>query len=221
MRINRFVASALGISRRAADALILAKEVQRNNKTAQPSDQVVTGDIVMHAGKVLSLPNDARLLIMLNKPVGYICSHKQQGSTPTIYSLLPPEYRRLNTVGRLDKDSSGLLLLTDDGDLLFELTHPKFIKDKVYEVALDKPLDSVARQSITKGVALGDGLSALQLSQHGSATHWRVTMHEGRNRQIRRTFHAVGAEVIGLHRTHFGDYTLPATLEFGKYTKIL
>lgn len=221
MRINRYVATALSISRRAADEIIAAKEIQLNGRTALLGDQVDTGDIVSRAGSPLHIPENARTLIMLHKPIGYICSHKQQGSTPTIFSLLPPEYRHLNTVGRLDKDTSGLLLLTDDGDQLYELTHPKFIKDKVYEVVLDKPLTSTARAAISAGVQLDDGVSALHLSQLGDAMHWRVTMHEGRNRQIRRTFEAVHTTVIGLHRTHFGDYELPAKLELGKYTKIL
>lgn len=208
MRINRFVANALQISRRAADALITAKEVQYNGRTALPADQVSESDVVSRAGIQLTHATNEPIVIMLHKPVGYICSHKQQGSTPTIFSLLPPEYRTLNPVGRLDKDSSGILLLTNDGEMLYELTHPKFIKDKVYEVTLLQPLSAEAQKKVQQGVNLEDGISALQLQMLTNDRHWRVTMHEGRNRQIRRTFKAVDREVVGLHRIQFGDFTL-------------
>jgi 23S rRNA pseudouridine2605 synthase len=154
---------------------------------------------------------------MLNKPVGYVCSRNGQGSK-TVYDLLPPEYQQLKTVGRLDKDSSGLLLLTNDGQLAQELTHPSQQKRKVYEVTLDKPLQPLHRQMISDhGVSLEDGPSKLELErQHdGDDTKWIVTMHEGRNRQIRRTFAALGYEVIQLHRTKFGNYQL-GTLQKGK-----
>jgi pseudouridine synthase len=147
---------------------------------------------------------------MFNKPRGVVVSRNGQGSR-TIYDLLPPEYQRLNSVGRLDKDSSGLLLLTNDGTLAHEFTHPSRHKNKVYEVTLDKPLQPLHRQMISDhGLQLADGPSKLQLDRQndGNDMGWIVTMHEGRNRQIRRTFAALGYTVNTLHRTYFGPYTL-------------
>ena len=146
----------------------------------------------------------------MNKPEGYVCSRRQQGDTPTIYSLLPPEYQHLKTVGRLDKNSSGLILLTNNGDLAHKLTHPSFIKVKKYEVTLDKPLEPLHHQMIADiGVDLPDGKSrfALERLRDGDDRNWLVTMHEGRNRQIRRTFGALGYDVVRLYRATFGPFT--------------
>ncbi|HVI60827.1 MAG TPA: pseudouridine synthase, partial [Candidatus Saccharimonadales bacterium] len=107
---------------------------------------------------------------------------------------------------RLDKDSSGLLLLTDDGELANQLTHPRYGKAKEYEVELDKPLAAADQAAIKAGLELDDGPSKLVLK--GEGRHWQVTMTEGRNRQIRRTFAARGYTVTKLHRTAFGDYQL-------------
>lgn len=212
MRINQFVARASGASRRAADEFVASGRVSVNGQTASAGQQVSASDTVELDGKVLAV--DASVTIMLNKPVGYVCSRNGQGAS-TIYDLLPPEFHNLKPVGRLDKDSSGLLLLTSDGQLALELTHPKFLKEKVYQLELNKPLDASDKTKIEQGITLEDGLSKLALA--GSAKSWTVTMGEGRNRQIRRTFAALGYEVIKLHRTKFGEYTL-GLLESGSYS---
>lgn len=209
MRINVFVAKATGLSRRAADQAVAAGRVEVNGKLCGAGRQVQPNDAVTLDGKTLGLPQ-AATTIMLNKPAGYVCSRNGQGSQ-TIYSLLPKELHALKPVGRLDKDSSGLLMLTDDGALAQQLTHPSFQKAKVYEVHLDKPLAALHRQMIADvGIALADGSSrfALERLQEGNDTAWCITMREGRNRQIRRTFAALGYSVRGLHRTHFGPYAL-------------
>lgn len=147
---------------------------------------------------------------MFNKPPGYVVGRDGQGSE-TIYDLLPPEYQQLNPIGRLDKYSSGLLLLSNDGQLAQELTHPSKQKIKVYEILLDKPLQALHRQMISDhGITLEDGVSKLLLERQkeGDDIAWIVTMHEGRNRQIRRTFESLGYRVTHLHRTQFGDYFL-------------
>lgn len=148
--------------------------------------------------------------ILFNKPVGYVCSRKAQGDNPTIYDLLPKEFAPLKPVGRLDKDSSGVLLLTNDGDFAHSMTHPSFRKIKIYEVTLDSPLEPLHQQMISDyGVEIGDGASKLSLERRNDErTEWTVTMSEGRNRQIRRTFAALGYEVTKLHRTTFGPYEL-------------
>ena len=213
MRLNKFVAQATGMGRRAADATIQAGRIQVNGAPAQIGQEIADNDTVSLDGQRLA-PLRQTATIMLNKPTGYVVSRKGQGSK-TIYDLLPAEYQHLKPIGRLDKDSSGLLLLTNDGALANELTHPSRQKVKVYEVALDKPLAPLHQQMITDyGVLLDDGPSKFQLEAMDvkSREKWRVIMHEGRNRQIRRTFKSLGYEVATLHRVQFGPYHLGTLL---------
>lgn len=220
MRLNKFLAHHIGISRREADEAIAAGKVQVNASVAQLGTQITQGDRIIFNGRSMTVAEAAHTTIVLHKPVGYVCSRRRQGDTPTIYELLPEEYQMLKPVGRLDKDSSGILLLTSDGDLAHQLTHPKFQKVKKYNVTLDAPLSPLHRQMINDiGVVLPDGPSRLTLERlrDNDDTVWLVTMHEGRNRQIRRTFAALGYQVLALHRFQFGAYILD-DLETGKYT---
>lgn len=209
MRINKFVALATGLSRRKADELIARGEVTVNDRPPEQGQDVTATDVVRLGKRVIEAPVSTTT-ILFNKPVGYVVSRDGQGSQ-TIYDILPPEYGNLKPVGRLDKYSSGLLLLTNDGNLANELTHPSSQKQKIYEVTIGAPLEPLHRQMISDhGIQLEDGLSKLQLERmkDGNETVWRVTMHEGRNRQIRRTFNALGYRVTKLHRTHFGPHDL-------------
>lgn len=206
MRINKYIAAGTALSRRAADTAITHGRVMINGKPAEQGSSVEPDDVVL-LDNIRVEPTSETTTIIFNKPVGYVCSRDGQGSA-TIYDILPPEYRRLNPVGRLDKDSSGLLLLTNDGALAQELTHPKYQKAKVYEVVLNKPLEPLHQQMISDmGVQLEDGRSQFLISQiERGNTEYEVTLHEGRNRQIRRTFAALGYNVTRLHRTQFGPY---------------
>ena len=210
IRINKFLALHTGISRREADDAVAQGRVLIGGATAEMGSRVSPGDTVTLDGRVVSVKT-AYTYLLLNKPVDYICSRRRQGDTPTIYELLPEQYRDLKPVGRLDKESSGLLLLTDDGDFAHRMTHPSFHKTKTYEVTISKDLEPLHRQMISDiGVTLEDGVSKLQLERliEGDEKHWIVRMHEGRNRQIRRTFGGLGYAVKALHRTHFGNYSL-------------
>lgn len=218
-RLNKFLAHTTGISRREADMLIEQGRVSVNGRPAELGAQLSEHDLLAVDGKPVSTQPTSYTYLLFNKPVGYVCSRRAQGDHPTIYELLPAKYHSLKPVGRLDRDSSGLLLLTDDGDFAFRMTHPSFHKNKTYEVLLDKPLEPLHRQMISDyGVDLEDGKSQLQLERlyEGSEREWKVLMHEGRNRQIRRTFAALGYTVTRLHRTHFGNYALDS-LRPGKY----
>lgn len=213
MRINVFLASATGLSRRGADAAVAAGKVRVNGHIAQQGQQVEPHDEIRLANVIVTLANHHHT-IMLNKPVGYVCSRAGQGSK-TVYDLLPPAYHRLKTVGRLDKNSSGLLLLTDDGQLAHELTHPSRQKEKVYHVTLDREITKADLKIIGQGVLLEDGLSKLTVKVIESVSY-EIRMHEGRNRQIRRTFTSLGYHVQKLHRTAFGSYSL-GLLATGEY----
>jgi 23S rRNA pseudouridine2605 synthase len=220
MRLNKYIAQATGISRRAADEAIRQNRVTVNGEAPSSGQQVEDGDSVTLDGLAITTPVNT-ITIMLNKPAGYVCSRDGQGSR-TVYDLLPPEYHALKTVGRLDKDSGGLILLTNDGQLAHELTHPSFVKTKVYEVVIDKPLQPLHRQMISDhGVSLEDGLSKFEVERlrDGDDTVWRVRMHEGRNRQIRRTFAALGYTVTRLHRIQFGSYSL-GDLQSGQFKPV-
>lgn len=209
-RLNKFLALQLGISRREADDLISTNTVTINGEPANLGIKVSTADKIAIAGKTLRTTPTAKTYLLLNKPVGYVCSRRQQGRAQTIYALLPPHLHHLKPVGRLDKDSSGLILLTNDGDFAHQMTHPSFHKIKVYNIRLDTPLEPLHQQMISDfGINLEDGRSQLSLERlDDSRLNWRVTMSEGRNRQIRRTFAALGYAIARLHRTNFGPYAL-------------
>ncbi|HEY0965134.1 MAG TPA: pseudouridine synthase [Candidatus Saccharimonadales bacterium] len=209
-RINKLLALRLGIARREADELIAKKRVQVDGKPAALGQRIHDNSRVTVDGKPLET-STVLTYLALHKPAGYVCSRRRQGDTPTIYELLPERYHNLKLVGRLDKDSSGIILLTNDGDFAHQMTHPKFHKIKLYEVELDIPLQPLHRQMISDfGVILEDGKSQFQLERlHEGDDHaWRITMSEGRNRQIRRTFASLGYAVAKLHRTQFGPYRL-------------
>ncbi len=217
IRLNKFLAERLGVSRREADDLIAAGKVLINNKPAVLGAKIDKNDKVCYNDKIV--PFDMEFLYLaFNKPVGYVCSRRTQGEAPTLYELLPEDYQKLKTVGRLDKDSSGLILLTNDGDFAFQMTHPKFHKEKTYEVELDRPLEPLHQQMISDyGVMLDDGPSSFTVIHDNNI--YTVVLSEGRNRQIRRTFAALGYRVTKLHRIQFGKYQLSG-LKPGKYVII-
>ena len=214
MRINKYVAQGTGLSRRAADKAIQEGRVVVNSDSVSLGDEVIESDTVALDGKIIKIESETTT-IMLNKPFGYVCSRDGQGSQ-TIYDLLPEKYHKLKPVGRLDKDSSGLILLTNDGEFANQLMHPRYSKTKVYRVMLDKTLSPLHQQMISDhGIELSDGNSKLGLQKLDNDQEWQVTMSEGRNRQIRRTFEALGYNVTKLHRTQFGNYSL-GDLKLGK-----
>lgn len=218
MRLNKYLAEKTGISRRQADELISAGRVSILNNIAILGQQITPGDEVFVDGKLVENETEHKA-IMINKPTGFLSSRRSQGGDPTVYDLLPEQFKNLKTAGRLDKDSSGLMILSSDGDLIQQLTHPRFGKTKIYEVELDKPLEPLHQQMINDfGIDLPDGKSQMTLEKF-TPKRWRVTISEGRNRQIRRTFEAVGYKVTKLHRTNLGQYSLNS-LKSGEYKTI-
>ncbi len=182
-------------------------QVLVNGKAAILGEQPDSDAKITVSGKEIEKSTAAQY-IALNKPIGYVCSRKQQDEHPTVYSLLPPELQKLKTVGRLDRDSSGIILLTNDGDFAHSMTHPSFFKVKIYEVELDKPLQPLHQQMISDhGIHLEDGVSKF-IVEKLDGKGYKITMKEGRNRQIRRTFDSLGYTVTKLHRIQFGNYLL-------------
>lgn len=220
VRLNKFLAERLGLSRRQADDAIAAGMVLVNDEVARTGQKVDKNDRVCYNGRMVPV-EIGYIYLGLNKPEGYVCSRRRQGDFPTIYELLPKKYQDLKTVGRLDRDSSGLILLTNDGDFAFKMTHPSFRKTKIYEVELDRALEPLHQQEIADfGIEIGDGVSKLGLERMDEARkRWRVMMSEGRNRQIRRTFGALGYTVKKLHRVQFGKYRLEG-LKPGEFVEV-
>jgi 23S rRNA pseudouridine2605 synthase len=210
IRLNKYLALHMGFSRREADEYIERGYVKVNGIVVNLGARIAETDQVIVNGKPITAKTEFQYLA-LNKPAGYVCSRRSQGGLPTIYELLPPEYHHLKTVGRLDFNSSGLIILTNDGDFTYRLTHPKFAKTKIYKVRLDHDLEPLHQQMISDyGVQLEDGPSKMSLERLSDKDRidWQVTMSEGRNRQIRRTLASLGYEVKKLHRTNFGNYSI-------------
>lgn len=162
------------------------------------------------------------LCLMLHKPAGVTCSHKEAG--PLVYGLFPERWRRrdpqLSTVGRLDKDTSGLLLVTDDGTLLHRIIAPKANVAKRYRVTLDRPLRGDEEAALAAGTLMleGEERPLLPVGFEGEdATHCAVTLTEGRYHQVRRMFAALGNHVTALHRDRIGGLDLPGDLPPGGY----
>lgn len=208
-RLSKILALSLGVSRREADNLIEQGRVTVEGTTAELGARANDDATITVDGKPIGQTPSYRY-VAFNKPVGYVCSRRAQGDNPTIYDLLPNDMSVLKPVGRLDKDSSGLLVLSNDGDFAHSMTHPKFAKTKIYEVSISPHLEPLHQQMISDyGVEIGDGVSKLSLERSAdNRNDWTVTMKEGRNRQIRRTFAALGYEVTRLHRTTFGPFSL-------------
>jgi 23S rRNA pseudouridine2605 synthase len=219
MRINAYLARATNISRRKADVLLEASRVKIDGKVATIGSTVENGkSVVTLDNHKISLPT-SHITIMLNKPTGYVVSRRGQGAK-TIYDLLPTNLRQLKPIGRLDKNSSGLLLLTNDGQLIQTLSHPKNVKLKAYDVNLDRPLSEKDANAINAGIKLEDGLSRLKLlNVSQKRTKLNLIMSEGRNRQIRRTFAQLGYRVIALHRYEFAGHQLNS-LKTGKWRRL-
>jgi len=219
MRINKYVANATGLSRRTIDNLIKENKIKVNGSIALIGQEINDGDEVSVDEKKVR-PNKDYLSIILNKPVGFISSRDGQGQK-TVYELLPKDYATLKIVGRLDKNSSGLILLTNNGVLAYKLTHPKFKKVKKYFVEIDKPLTKEHEQKIINSKVILDGMpSNMYLSPKDSSGQlWLIEMHEGRNRQIRRTFEQLNYRVLALKRIQFDKYKLD-NLKEGQYIKV-
>ena len=212
MRINKYLAESGICSRRAADKLILDGVVKKNGKTCAIGEDVdVIADKITVDGKPVGIAKNFEYYIM-NKPKGYVCTVKVDKDRKTVMELLPKNITRVFPVGRLDYDSEGLLLFTNDGDLAYKLTHPKNEVPKTYLVKTEKPVTDKALAALRSGVVI-DGVktkkcnvSLIETTKKGSRLN--ITITEGRNRQIRKMFEAVDNSVDFLKRIKIGDLRL-------------
>jgi pseudouridine synthase len=208
MRLNKFLADHTDLSRRSADTAISNGRVRVNGKPATLGLPVEETDIIELDGQAVASSAPKTVTILLHKPAGYVCSKNGQGSK-TVYDLLPKAYEGLNIAGRLDKDSSGLVVMTNDGSLLNELTHPSNNKEKAYIVSIDKTLWPEDQKKLLSGTDIGDERpSKFKRMKKQSEKTYEIVLGEGRNRQIRRAFESLGYTVTKLHREQLGRFRL-------------
>lgn len=222
IRLNKaLVQLGLAPSRRKADEMIISSKVRVNDQvtTKLATTVSIESDKITASGKTGKVNSVKPTVLILNKPTGYVCSHNPQGNDRSIFALLPKQFSNLKIAGRLDKDSEGLVLLTSDGDMANRLSHPRYEKMKLYEVVVDKPLQDAQIKQLTKGIKLHDGVSSFDKVALRKSRQLSVTIHEGRNRQIRRTLSALGFTVTKLKRVQLGNISLDK-LPSGKYRKV-
>jgi 16S rRNA pseudouridine516 synthase len=225
LRLDRLLANMGYGSRREVQQLARAGLVTLDGAAIEDADQRIAvsrdlPDRMRIQGKPLDPPPG--LALMLHKPLGVTCSHKEAG--PLVYGLLPERWRRrdpaLSTIGRLDKETSGLLLMTDDGNLLHRIISPRAHIPKRYRVTLDRPLKGDEAEIFAAGTLLLEGedkpLLPAQMEALSSTSAY-LTLTEGRYHQVRRMFAAIGNHVTALHRDRIGALTLPDDLESGQY----
>ncbi|GAC1299594.1 MAG: pseudouridine synthase [Vulcanimicrobiaceae bacterium] len=212
VRLQKYLAHAGVSSRRKAEEFITAGHVRVNGTTVRElGTSVADGDRVELAGKVVKVPNEKRYLV-LNKPPKVMTTMRDPGGRRTVASLVPREGGRVVPVGRLDYDTSGVLFLTNDGDLAHVLTHPKFGVEKTYRAVVQGRLAGDDMKRFLEGIRLDDGRSLpakVRVVRAGpAASEVDVTIHEGRNRQVRRMFEATAHPVLSLVRLRFGPLAL-------------
>ncbi len=213
MRLSRYLARSGAASRRAAERLIDEGRVSVNEEVVRQQGGKVDPlhDEVRLDGQLLNLPAE-QMTLMLHKPAGYVTTMDDPQGRPTVAELVPLDaYPSLFPIGRLDRDTTGLLLFTTDGDLGNALAHPSHAVDKHYRARIDAPLGSRALDRLRRGVDLDGRMTAparVQMVERGAHPVYAITIHEGRNRQVRRMFETVGASVIELHRAQIGPLSL-------------
>lgn len=213
MRLNKFMASAGVASRRKCDEIIEAGRVRVNAQVVKKLGVIIDPDrdLVTVDNKPIRLKNDF-VYMMINKPTGVVTTVRDPYGRCTVIDLLPKSKKRIYPIGRLDYNSSGLLLLTNDGDTAQKVIHPSFNLDKVYLVTVKHKLNEHQISTLKKGVNIGDFFtSPAKVASKGAVDGdfvYEVIIHEGKNRQIRRMFAAVGSNVIGLKRVAIGKIKL-------------
>jgi 23S rRNA pseudouridine2605 synthase len=223
-RINRILSLAGLTSRRKADDWIKSGRVEVNGEIVlEPGTKAFWGsDRIRVDGRDIPGPSE-RIYLMINKPFGYVCSLDDPQGRPVVTELLKTVPQRVYPVGRLDFDSLGLLLMTNDGEWAYRLTHPRYGVPRTYKVTVAGEVGDAPLQALQRGVSLDDGTTARArvkvLSRNPDRTVLRVGITQGKSRQVRRMFEAVGRDVIHLMRTAFGNLFL-GDLKVGEFRSL-
>ncbi|MBO4434471.1 MAG: rRNA pseudouridine synthase [Bacteroidales bacterium] len=210
VRLNKFIANSGVCSRREADTMILGGVVTVNGEvvTELGTKINVLKDDVRFNGQ--RLKGEEKVYIVMNKPKGYVTTASDPHAERTVMDLIKGCPRRVFPVGRLDKNTTGVLMLTNDGEMAERLTHPSFNKKKIYQVVLDHPLTDEDKEKVTTGIELGDGMIAadeLEFIDERDHRQLGIEIHSGKNRIVRRIFEALGYEVKALDRVYFAGLT--------------
>ncbi len=221
MRLQKYLADAGIASRRKCEELIAQGRVCVNGVAAQIGMSVdENADEVTLDGKKVAI-EERRVVIMLNKPIGMVSTANDPQGRKTVADLFSGLPYRVHNIGRLDINSEGLLLMTNDGELTYKLTHPKHMIEKTYHVICSGKLSDEERQRLECGIELDDGMTAPANVDgvqyvNGEKTMFYITIHEGRNRQVRRMVSSVGHDVLRLRRVQVGPIRL-GTLKKGEW----
>jgi 23S rRNA pseudouridine2605 synthase len=217
MRLNAYLARAGIASRRASDDLIKAGRVRVNDVPGELNTYVHTGDRVEVDGKEVRA--QALRYVLLHKPAGTVTTASDPHGRPTVVELVEEIPERVVPVGRLDADTTGALLLTNDGPLAHRLAHPRYGVEKVYEVDVEGEPGEAALQQLAAGVELDDGPSAPATVRRLGPATLELTLHEGRKHQVKRMCEAVGHPVVRLHRSRYAGLTVEG-LEPGRWREL-
>lgn len=210
IRLNKFLSNAGICSRREADVLIKTGVISVNGKiVTELGLKIKPGDAVQYDGETINA--EVKRYVLLNKPKGFITTMDDPFGRKTVMGLIAKACKeRVYPVGRLDRETTGLLLFTNDGDLAKKLTHPRHKANKVYQVELDKPFKKEDFEKLLNGVLLEDGTSRFNAAEYikdGNSREVGVELHSGKNRIVRRTFEALGYKVMKLDRVQFAGLT--------------
>ncbi len=222
MLLQKYIAQSGYCSRRKAEKLIKEGKVILNGEIAKIGSKVNEGDKVIIEGKKIKLPKEL-IYIILNKPVGYVCTSRKFKKEKNVFDLLPIK-EKLSFAGRLDKDSHGLVLLSNDGDLIQMLSHPRYEHEKEYIVKIKNEQNlsqDVIIEKFIKGIDIGDGdgiVLAKSIKYLGN-NKFKIILTSGKKRQIRRMFKALNCEVLDLKRIRIGNIKL-GKLKSGEWKKI-
>lgn len=211
-RLQKYLAEAGIASRRKCEEYILEGKVKVNGKVITTLGTKINPqkDKIEYNDKLVTKKSEEHTYILLNKPIDYVTTVKDQFNRPTVLDLIKTD-KRLVPVGRLDMYTSGALILTDDGDFIYKVTHPKHEITKTYTVTLKGRITNDEVSKIAEGVDIGDFITSkakvkiLKIDEEQNKSRLEITIHEGKNRQVRRMCEAIGKKVLALHRSKIGN----------------
>lgn len=215
VRIQKYLANCGVCSRRSAEKLILDGKVSVNGKIVTELGTKVNADVdkIICEGKEVK-KQDSHVYILLNKPIGYVTTVKEQFGRPTVMDLIKEVKYSVVPVGRLDMYTSGAIILTNDGDFVYKVTHPKNEVEKTYNATVRGIISNDDINKLQKGVKIDDYISGkakvkiLKIDEQKNISRLQITIHEGKNRQIRKMCESIGKKVISLHRSKIGNLTV-------------
>lgn len=212
IRLQKFLSNAGVCSRRKAEEYILEGKVKVNGEIVYELGMKIDPlqDEVLFNGRTIKLEND-KVYILLNKPIGYVTTVKEQFGRQTVIDLLKGVKQKVLPVGRLDMYTSGAIILTNDGDFIYQVTHPKYEIEKTYQVTVKGIITNEDVEKLKNGVQIEDYISGkakvkiLKIDQDKKISRIQITIHEGKNREVRKMCNAIGKKVLALHRSRIGN----------------